>query len=62
MTPERVQQIIDQMSDDDLIAFATKCSNRGISLSAEMQLRARYPSSVTIDRGIVAQPERAADS
>jgi hypothetical protein len=31
-------------TDDDLIDFATTCSNRGVALLAEMYLRKRYPS------------------
>lgn len=43
-TPERNRELIDRMSDDQLIDFATTCSDRGVALAAEMHLRSRYPS------------------
>ena len=44
MTEHRAQELIDRMTDEALVAFATTCSNRGVRLDAEMQLRKRYPS------------------
>ena len=44
VTAKRAQEIIDSVDDDFLIDLATTCSNRGVALQAEMQLRRRYPS------------------
>ena len=42
------REIIDRMlGDDDLIDIATTCSNRGVSIAAEIQIRKRYPSKKT---------------
>lgn len=49
VTPERAQELIDRLTDGDLIDFATTCSNKAVALEAEMQLRKRYPSSIVIE-------------
>ena len=49
-TPERNLELIERLTDDDLIDFATTCSNRGVALAAEMHLRRRYPSTVRLKR------------
>ena len=43
-TQEQNQKLIDQASDDDLIAIATTASSPSVRLAAEMHLRKRYPS------------------
>ena len=49
MTAERAKEVIRTMlSDDDLIDMATTCSDRGIALASEMELRRRYPSKKSI--------------
>jgi hypothetical protein len=42
-TLERVKEIISMLTDEDLIDFATTCSDAGVRLAAEMHLRKRYP-------------------
>ena len=50
MTEGRVREVIDGMSDDDLIDFATTCSNSGLRLCAEIELRKRHPSRKKLER------------
>ena len=44
-----------RIQDDHLIAFATTCSDQGIALAAEMALRKRYPSKISIRRKDLAR-------
>lgn len=45
MTHERAKQIISEIPDDQLIDFITTCSNKGVALTAEIELRKRYRSA-----------------
>lgn len=47
---DRTKEILSKVSDDFLIDMATTCSNRGMALASEMQLRARYPSRKVVRR------------
>lgn len=40
-TTIRTRRIV---TDDALMDFSTTCSNRGVALAAEMELRRRHPS------------------
>ncbi len=63
MTSTQCQEIIDRLPDEELICFIETCSNHGVALAAETQLRRRYPSRIKTRAGKRKQdaPKRAGE-